>query len=55
MYILVLNIIKIIFLVGDACQALHPIAGQGFNLGLRDCLSLSESLKKAKKSWTKGQ
>jgi len=37
-----------IILVGDACQALHPIAGQGFNLGLRDCLSLSESLKKAK-------
>ena len=37
-----------IVLVGDACQALHPIAGQGFNLGLRDCLSLSESLKKAK-------
>jgi len=39
---------KNIVLVGDACQALHPIAGQGFNLGLRDCLSLSESLKKAK-------
>ena len=37
-----------IVLVGDACQALHPIAGQGFNLGLRDCLSLSESLRKAK-------
>ena len=37
-----------IVLVGDACQALHPIAGQGFNLGLRDCLYLSESLKKAK-------
>ena len=37
-----------IILVGDACQALHPIAGQGFNLGLRDCLFLSESLKKAK-------
>ena len=37
-----------IVLVGDACQALHPIAGQGFNLGLRDCLSLSKSLKKAK-------
>ena len=37
-----------IVLVGDACQALHPIAGQGFNLGLRDCLSLSKSLRKAK-------
>lgn len=37
-----------IVLVGDACQALHPIAGQGFNLGLRDCMYLSESLIKAK-------
>ena len=37
-----------IVLVGDACQALHPIAGQGFNLGLRDCLFLSESLNRAK-------
>ena len=37
-----------IVLVGDACQALHPIAGQGFNLGLRDCLFLSDSLNKAK-------
>ena len=27
-------------IVGNAAQALHPIAGQGFNLGMRDCLSL---------------
>ena len=38
-----------IVLVGDACQAIHPIAGQGLNLGLRDSNDLakviSESLK----------
>ncbi len=39
---------KNIVLVGDACQALHPIAGQGFNLGLRDSFFLSQSIKKAK-------
>ncbi|GGW93847.1 2-octaprenyl-6-methoxyphenyl hydroxylase [Alteromonas halophila] len=27
-------------IVGNAAQTLHPIAGQGFNLGLRDCLNL---------------
>ncbi|RKQ41632.1 2-octaprenyl-6-methoxyphenyl hydroxylase, partial [Enterobacter sp. R1(2018)] len=31
-------------LVGNAAQTLHPIAGQGFNLGLRDVMSLAESL-----------
>ena len=30
--------------VGNAAQALHPIAGQGFNLGLRDAASLAEVL-----------
>ena len=29
-------------LVGNAAQALHPIAGQGFNLGLRDAALLAE-------------
>jgi 2-octaprenyl-6-methoxyphenol hydroxylase len=29
-------------IVGNAAQALHPIAGQGFNLGLRDAASLAE-------------
>lgn len=29
-------------LVGNAAQTLHPIAGQGFNLGLRDVMSLAE-------------
>ena len=31
-------------LVGNAAQTLHPIAGQGFNLGLRDVMSLAEML-----------
>ncbi|MCT4711419.1 2-octaprenyl-6-methoxyphenyl hydroxylase [Enterobacteriaceae bacterium H11S18] len=34
-------------LVGNAAQTLHPIAGQGFNLGLRDVMSLAESLSTA--------
>jgi len=31
-----------IAVVGAAAQGLHPIAGQGFNLGLRDAVSLAE-------------
>jgi 2-octaprenyl-6-methoxyphenol hydroxylase len=31
-------------LVGNAAQALHPIAAQGFNLGLRDAAALAERL-----------
>ncbi len=30
--------------LGNAAQALHPIAGQGFNLGLRDVWTLAETL-----------
>ncbi|ABE54120.1 2-octaprenyl-3-methyl-6-methoxy-1,4-benzoquinol hydroxylase / 2-octaprenyl-6-methoxyphenol hydroxylase [Shewanella denitrificans OS217] len=30
--------------VGNAAQTLHPIAGQGFNLGLRDVVSLIDML-----------
>lgn len=30
--------------VGNAAQGLHPIAGQGFNLGLRDAVCLAEVL-----------
>jgi len=37
-----------IVLVGDACQAIHPIAGQGFNLGVRDADILAKSLSEAK-------
>ncbi|MEP7313816.1 MAG: 2-octaprenyl-6-methoxyphenyl hydroxylase [Pseudomonadota bacterium] len=31
-------------LLGNASQALHPVAGQGFNLGLRDAAELAEML-----------
>ena len=32
-------------LVGDAARAIHPIAGQGFNLGLRDSAELSARIR----------
>ncbi|MGA9421392.1 MAG: FAD-dependent monooxygenase, partial [Rhodanobacteraceae bacterium] len=32
-------------LVGNAAQTLHPIGAQGFNLGLRDALTLAELLR----------
>jgi 2-octaprenyl-6-methoxyphenol hydroxylase len=31
-------------LIGNAAQTLHPVAGQGFNLGLRDAYELASSL-----------
>lgn len=31
-------------LVGNAAQSLHPIAGQGFNLGLRDAFELAQEI-----------
>jgi 2-octaprenyl-6-methoxyphenol hydroxylase len=33
-----------IVLLGNAAQSLHPVAGQGFNLGLRDAAELAELL-----------
>jgi 2-octaprenyl-6-methoxyphenol hydroxylase len=37
-----------VVLIGNAAQALHPVAGQGFNLGLRDAATLAEMLAGAK-------
>lgn len=31
-------------LIGNAAQTLHPVAGQGFNLGIRDAYELAEAL-----------
>lgn len=36
-----------IVLLGNAAQSLHPVAGQGFNLGLRDAAELAELLQQA--------
>ena len=33
-----------IVLIGNAAQTLHPVAGQGFNLGLRDVWELGEQI-----------
>ena len=35
-----------VVLLGNAAQTLHPIAGQGFNLGLRDAWTLGETLRR---------
>ncbi|RPE75493.1 2-octaprenyl-6-methoxyphenyl hydroxylase [Vulcaniibacterium tengchongense] len=37
-------------LVGNAAQALHPIGAQGFNLGLRDALTLAELIEQARRA-----
>ena len=33
-----------VVVIGNAAQALHPIAGQGFNLGLRDAYDLARAI-----------
>ncbi|HNC51642.1 MAG TPA: FAD-dependent monooxygenase [Accumulibacter sp.] len=33
--------------IGNAAQSLHPVSGQGFNLGLRDAWELAEALRTA--------
>lgn len=37
-------------LVGNAAQTVHPLGAQGFNLGLRDALGLSELLEQASRA-----
>ncbi|MFM8797106.1 MAG: FAD-dependent monooxygenase, partial [Betaproteobacteria bacterium] len=35
--------------IGNAAQTLHPVAGQGLNLGLRDAHALAERLRGAQR------
>lgn len=37
-------------IIGNAAHSLHPVAGQGFNLCLRDCLALTQRLHQAHRS-----
>jgi len=41
-----------VVLVGNAAQTLHPLGAQGFNLGLRDAMTLAAQLRDAARSGT---
>ena len=36
-----------VVLLGNAAQTMHPVAGQGFNLGLRDAWELAQEIRNA--------
>ena len=38
-------------LIGNAAQTLHPVAGQGFNLGLRDAWEVAEEIIASEPEW----
>ncbi len=38
-------------LLGNAAQTLHPVAGQGFNMGLRDAWELAQEILDAAPAW----
>lgn len=40
-----------IALIGNAAQTLHPVAGQGFNLGLRDAYELANEIIDTQNAW----
>ncbi|MBT4879467.1 MAG: UbiH/UbiF/VisC/COQ6 family ubiquinone biosynthesis hydroxylase [Alphaproteobacteria bacterium] len=46
------SIAQRLVLLGDAAHAMHPVAGQGLNLGLRDVAALAETLLDAHKLGT---
>ena len=39
-----LRVVDKVAIIGNAAQAMHPVAGQGFNLGLRDASTLAAAL-----------
>ena len=43
-----LGILDRVVFVGDSAHSVHPIAGQGWNLGIRDIHSLFKVLKEGK-------
>ena len=40
--------------LGNAAQTLHPVAGQGFNLALRDVWALADTVLKRRDAWLAG-